>query len=89
MHAEIDRGAIESQVLDVIVEVLSLDERPTDSSLDLAADLEADSLDRFSLLIAIEDEFGGSIEEDEAEALSTIDDIINCIEQKMRNAAAS
>ena len=88
MSAEIDRPAIEAKVLDVIEEVLSLDERPTDTKLDLAADLEADSLDRFSLLIAIEDEFGGSIGEDEAEVLQTIDDIVNCIETKMRDAAS-
>ncbi|MCB1740048.1 MAG: acyl carrier protein [Gammaproteobacteria bacterium] len=77
---------IVQKVLDVVTEVLSLEERPNDLGARLVDDLEADSLDRFSLLIAIEDEFGGSITEEEAEHLQSLQDIVDVISMRTQES---
>ncbi len=49
----------------------------------LAADLNMDSLDRVSFQLALEDEFSIFIEEDEAEACTTVADVVALVERKV------
>ena len=69
---------VSGRVMSIVSEVLSLDE-PPGLDLDLRKDLNADSLDLLTLFMTLEDEFGGSIPEDEVESISTVRDIIDYI----------
>lgn len=69
---------VSERVMSIVSEVLSLDE-PPGLDLDLRKDLNADSLDLLTLFMTLEDEFGGSIPEDQVENISTVGDIIEFI----------
>ncbi len=45
-------------------------------------DLGADSLDVVELLMTLEDEFGLTIEEEDAVSIKTVQDIVNLIDRK-------
>ena len=65
----------------IISEQLSIDDVDTitlDTSL--AEDLEADSLDAVEVIMALEDEFGIEIPDEEAEHFKTVSDICKFIE---------
>ncbi len=65
----------------IIIEQLSIDD--TDNitlETSLSEDLEADSLDAVEVIMALEDEFGIEIPDEEAENFKTIGDICNFIE---------
>lgn len=70
------------KVKEIIIEQLGLDENtevnPTTS---LMADLEADSLDAVEIIMALEDEFGVEIPDEEAEKFKNIGDIASYIEE--------
>ncbi len=69
---------VSERVMSIVSEVLSLDE-PPGLDLDLRKDLNADSLDLLTLFMTLEDEFGGSIPEDQVESISTVGEIIDYI----------
>ena len=50
----------------------------------LKDDLGMDSLDQVVLMIALEEEFGGSISDAEAEGLQTIEQIVELIEGRLK-----
>lgn len=90
MVAANQESSVESRVLSVVREVLAIEgDAPTlDSSL--VEDLGADSLDLLSLFMALEDEFGGTISEEDTEGLTTLRDIVECISSRLGgNAVAS
>ena len=69
------------KIRSIISEQLSIDEVDTitlDTSL--TEDLEADSLDAVEVIMALEDEFGIEIPDEEAEHFKTIGDICKFIE---------
>lgn len=69
------------KIRSIISEQLSIDDVDTitlDTSL--AEDLEADSLDAVEVIMALEDEFGIEIPDEEAEHFKTIGDICKFIE---------
>ena len=69
------------EIRDIIAEQLSiddLDELTLDTSL--KDDLNADSLDAVEVIMALEDEFGIEIPDEEAEHFKTIGDICKFIE---------
>ena len=45
-------------------------------------DLNADSLDLFELVMALEDEFGTEIPSEDLESLSTVGDVLNYLTEK-------
>lgn len=49
----------------------------------LENDLSLDSLDQVELVIALEEEFGGEIPEEDTKKLETVDDIVNYINEKL------
>ncbi len=83
------RGAsdVEARVLNVFREVLALEDRPLGLDSDIREELAADSLDQLSLFMALEDEFGGSIPEAEADALRTVGDVVAYIERRLAEAS--
>ena len=69
------------KIRSIISEQLSIDDVDTitlDTSL--TEDLEADYLDAFEVIMALEDEFGIEIPDEEAEHFKTIGDICKFIE---------
>lgn len=73
---------MEDKVIEIIKRQLSIDE-DTDitSKTVLAKDLNADSLDAVEIIMALEDEFGVEIPDEEAEKLKTVGDIVNYIKE--------
>ena len=49
---------------------------------DVKADLGADSLDIVEMIMAFEEEFGISVEDDEGANIKTVGDIIKIVEEK-------
>ena len=73
---------IEKEVIDIVVEQLSLN--PDDVSLEksFSEDLNADSLDLTELIMAFEERFGFEIPQEEAEKLHTVGDVVEYIKKK-------
>ncbi|MDR5658294.1 acyl carrier protein [Serpentinicella sp. ANB-PHB4] len=71
------------KVLKIIGEQLGLDNlEEVTPKTSLVEDLEADSLDAVEIIMAIEDEFGVEIPDEQAENFKNIGDIVKYIEQK-------
>ena len=77
-----DRNEIFNKVKDIIAENLSVDdpERITPET-SLTKDLEADSLYVVEVIMAIEEEFGIEIPDEDAEQFSSVEDIVNFVEK--------
>ena len=74
---------IESRVKAIIVEKFGVSESEVTSEANFTNDLSADSLDRVELIMEIEDEFGISIPEDQAEKIATVGDAVKYVEEKV------
>lgn len=85
-----EQSGVEARVLSVVTEVLAIEGEPPALDSSLIEDLGADSLDLLSLFMALEDEFGGTISEEDTEGLATLRDIVECISGRLgENAVAS
>lgn len=75
---------IEQRVKDIIVEQLGV--KPDQVAMDakFVEDLGADSLDIVELIMALEEEFGYEIPDEEAEKLLTVGDVIKYIEDHQK-----
>ena len=76
-----DTVSLEDRVLDIVREVLAIDDGDVTLDSTIREDLAADSLDQLSLFMALEDEFGGSIGEEEAARLETLRDVVHHIRE--------
>ena len=70
-----------SKVVSIIAEQLGISEESVSASSDVVKDLGADSIDIVQLLMAMEDEFGVTVTEDDADRLKTVGDIVKIIEE--------
>ena len=70
------------KVKGIIVEQLDVSEDKITPEASFIDDLGADSLDIVELLMAIEEEYGLEIPDDEAEKLKTVGDVVAYIENK-------
>lgn len=70
------------KVKGIIVEQLGLEEsQEITKETSLINDLEADSLDAVEIVMAIEDEFGIEIPDEDAEGFKNIGDIVDFVEK--------
>lgn len=70
------------KIKSIIADQLSIDdESKITMNTSLIDDLEADSLDAVEVIMALEDEFGMEIPDEEAEHFKTIGDIYKFIEE--------
>ena len=74
-----DKGAIESRVKQIIVRQLGVKEDDVKGEKSFVDDLGADSLDIVELVMAMEDEFGFEIPDEEAENIRTVGDAVKYI----------
>jgi acyl carrier protein len=69
-----------AKVKEIIVERLSVDEKDVTNEASFIDDLGADSLDTVELVMALEEEFGLEIPDEEAEKIITVGDAVKYIE---------
>ena len=73
---------IADKVKAIVVEQLGVAEDQVTPEAKFVEDLGADSLDQVELVMALEEEFGADIPDEEAEKLTTVGDAIAYIESK-------
>lgn len=71
----------EARIKDIIVEQLGVNEDQVTADAKLMEDLGADSLDAVELVMAIEEEFGIEVPDDEAEKLTSMGDILTYVDK--------
>jgi len=74
---------IEQRVREIIADQLGEPIENITPEKDLVQDLGADSLDVVELVMALEEEFGIEIPEEDAEKIKTVGDAINYIKEKV------
>ena len=70
------------RVRKIIVEQLGVEEGDVTPQTSFVDDLNADSLDLVELIMAMEEEFGFEIADEEAEKMRTVQDVINFIKAR-------
>ncbi|MDD6428040.1 MAG: acyl carrier protein [Lachnospiraceae bacterium] len=65
----------------IIADVLSVDPDDITSDTTFIDDLGADSLDVYQIIMAVEDELGIEIDENQAEKIKTVGDAVDLIRQ--------
>ena len=68
------------QVKKIIVDTLNCEMDDVTMEASLAEDLEADSLDAVELNMALEDELGVGVPDEELSSMKTVGDIVNYLE---------
>jgi len=68
------------KLCDILAEVLGVDPKEISEETTLADDLGADSLDVVEMMMALEEEFGVTIDDEKIRDLKTVSDVVNCVE---------
>ncbi len=76
---------VAEKVKKIVAEQLGVKEEEIKPESSFVNDLGADSLDTVELVMALEDEFGMEIPDEEAEKIATVGDAIKYIEDKLGN----
>ena len=76
--------AVESKMIDIIVEQLSVDKEKVVFGASFVDDLGADSLDLVELIMAMEEEFDVEIPDEEAEKITTVQHAIDYVVELQR-----
>ena len=69
------------KIREIIIEQLQVDESEVTMDTNLMKDLSADSLDAVEIIMAIEDEYGIEIPDEEAEKFQTVRDLVKYVEE--------
>ena len=69
------------KIKDIIIEQLQVEESDVNMDTNLMKDLSADSLDAVEIIMAIEDEYGIEIPDEEAEKMQTVGDLVTYVEE--------
>lgn len=78
-----ERPEVESKMTDLLVDELGLDRDKITMTATFEEDLEVDSLGVVELLMALEDTFGVSIPDEEAESIGTVGQAVDVVMQKL------
>ncbi len=78
-----ERADIESKMTELLVDELGLDADKITMESRFEEDLEVDSLGVVELLMALEDNFGVQIPDEEAEQLSTVGEAVDLVALKL------
>lgn len=71
------------KVREIIVEQLGVDKNDVTIDTHLMKDLEADSLDAVEIIMAIEDEYGIEIPDEDAEKFQSVSDLVKFVEANL------
>lgn len=69
-----------NRVRNIIVDQLGVDPKDVKMEADFRKDLEADSLDLVELIMGFEEEFGGEINDDQAQKILTVGDAVTFLD---------
>ena len=72
------------KVKEIIVKELKVDADKVTLEADLEKDLGADSLDAVEVIMALEDEFGMSIDDESAQNIKTVGQLVKYIEDNQK-----
>jgi len=78
-----DRTEIESKLTDLLVDELGIERDDITTGAKFEEDLDVDSLGVVELLMALEDNFGVKIPDEEAEQITTVGEAIDLVEAKL------
>lgn len=78
-----ERSEVADRLKDVLVNELGLDADKIHDSASFEEDLEVDSLGVVELLMALEDEFGVKIPDEEAESIHTVGQAVDLVHGKL------
>lgn len=73
-----------SEIKEVIIELLNVDETKVTLDARFREELEADSLDLVELIMAFEDKFGGEISDEDAQSITTVGEAVKYIDSHMK-----
>ena len=73
------------KIKEIMQEELGKDRNQVTLESDIIKDLGLDSLDIVTLIMAVEDEYGFTADDDEIVALKTVGDVVNYIEKNKAN----
>ncbi|MCS7282797.1 MAG: acyl carrier protein [Anaerolineae bacterium] len=74
---------IYERIVKIIVDLLGVEPEKVTMDARFREDLGADSLDLVELVMAFEEEFGGTISDEEAQKIKTVGDAVRYIESRM------
>ena len=74
--------AILDKIKEIVAEQLDVEQEKVVPEASFVDDLGADSLDLTELIMAMEDQFEMEIDDDEAQKLRTVQDVISYVESK-------
>ena len=77
--------AVQDKITEIIVEQLGVKPEEVVPEASFVDDLGADSLDTVELVMALEEEFGIEIPDEDAEKIQTVGDAIRYIDEKAGN----
>ncbi len=69
------------KIRDIIIDQLQVEEADVAMETNLMKDLSADSLDAVEIIMAIEDEFGIEIPDEDVENIQTVGDLVKYVEE--------
>ena len=69
-----------NKLKDIIANQFGIDTDELSEETDIVADLGADSLDVVEMMMALEEEFGITIDDEKIAELKTIGDVVDCVE---------
>jgi acyl carrier protein len=75
--------SVEKRVIEIIVEQLKVSPEEVTLEASFIDDLGADSLDLVELIMAMEEEFGLEISDEDAEKIQTVQDAVHYISEHM------
>ncbi|MFA7230272.1 MAG: acyl carrier protein [Victivallaceae bacterium] len=77
-------SSVADKVRKIVVEQLGVSEDQVNDDAKFIEDLGADSLDQVELVMALEEEFGSDIPDEDAEKLTTVGEAIRYIDGKSK-----
>jgi len=77
-------ASIEERVKNVIVDSLSVDAEKVTPDASFVGDLDADSLDQVELILALEEEFGCQIPEEDASKITTVGEAVEYLKKMVK-----
>jgi acyl carrier protein len=78
-----ERSEVEAKMTDLLVDELGIDRDKVTMGANFEQDLEVDSLGVVELLMALEDTFGVTIPDEEAESIGTVGQAVDVVMQKL------
>jgi acyl carrier protein len=76
-------ASTDERVKNIVVDLLGVEPERVVPAARFREDLEADSLDLVELIMAFEEEFGGEITDEDAQAITTVGEAVKYIDTHM------